>query len=71
VSASVRPIQAADDPGTIEGTVVETRQGLVEPQTNAYPIEHTLVVDTGEETVTVGGAGSFIEDYEATEVTLR
>ncbi|MBX0322959.1 TrmB family transcriptional regulator [Halomicroarcula sp. F13] len=70
VSALVQPVQADDDPGTLEGTVVDTRQGLAEPQTNAYPIEHTLVVDTGEETVTIGGPGSFIEDYEADEVTL-
>lgn len=70
VTASVDPIQADTDVDVIEGTVVDTRQGIVEPQTNAYPIEHSLVVDTGEGTVTIGGHGSFIEDYEAEQVTL-
>ncbi|MBX0295353.1 TrmB family transcriptional regulator [Haloarcula nitratireducens] len=70
VTASVHPVQADTDVETLKGTVVDTRQGLVEPQTNAYPIEHTLVVDTGEETVTIGGPGSFIEDYEAEEIIL-
>jgi len=69
--ASVQPVQADDEPGTIEGTVVDTRQGLVEPQTNEYPIEHTLVVETDAGTVTVGGQGSFLEDYETDEVHLR
>ncbi|MFC7075313.1 TrmB family transcriptional regulator [Haloarcula halophila] len=68
--ADVAPVQATDDPGHIEGQVVDTRQGMVEPQTNAYPIEHTLVVELGDETVTVGGPGSFLEDYEANEARL-
>lgn len=70
VSAPIRPVRAADDLGRIDGTVVETRQGLTEPRTNASPIEQTLVVDVGDRTVTLGGSGSFIEDFETEEVTL-
>jgi len=69
-SADVRAVQADDDITTIEGTVVETKQGVAEPQTNSYPIEHTLVVDIGDRTVSLGGSGSFIEDYETDAVTL-
>jgi len=69
-SADVRAVQANDDITTIEGTVVETKQGVAEPQTNSYPIEHTLVVDIGDRTVSLGGSGSFIEDYETDAVTL-
>lgn len=70
VSAPVTPVHPDAERDAIEGRIVETRQGLVEPQTNTYPIEHSLVVDVGEETVTVGGKGTFIEDYEAETVTL-
>jgi len=70
VSADVRAVQADDDITTIEGTVVETKQGVAEPETNSYPIEHTLVVDIGDRTVSLGGSGSFIEDYETDAVTL-
>jgi sugar-specific transcriptional regulator TrmB len=70
ITADVQPVQATDDPGTIECRIVDTRQGMVEPQTNAYPIEHTLVVELGDETATIGGPGSFLEDYEAGEARL-
>lgn len=70
ITADVQPVQATDDPGTIEGRIVDTRQGMAEPQTNAYPIEHTLVVELDDETVTIGGPGSFLEDYEAGEARL-
>jgi sugar-specific transcriptional regulator TrmB len=69
-SADVFPVQASGDSEHVEGRVVDTRQGMAEPQTNAYPIEHTLVVELGEETVTIGGPGSFLEDYEAGEARL-
>ncbi|MDS0219945.1 TrmB family transcriptional regulator [Haloarcula sp. S1AR25-5A] len=70
VSAEVRPVQPGDDTTHIEGAVVETKQGVAEPETNSYPIEHTLLVDIGDRTVSLGGSGSFIEDYETDEVTL-
>lgn len=71
MTAPVRPVVAEDDPETISGTVVGTRQGLVRPETNSYPIEHSLVVETADGTVTVGGPGSFLEEYEADEVELH
>ncbi|WP_276270736.1 TrmB family transcriptional regulator [Haloarcula litorea] len=70
IDAPVQSVRADDQRDRIEGTVVDTRQGLIEPKTNSYPIEHTMVVDTGDEVVSIGGAGSFLEDYETTEVTL-
>jgi hypothetical protein len=69
-TVAVRPVTAADDPGELTGPVVETRQGLVRPETNSYPIQHSLVVEVDGETVTVGGPGSFLEDYETDEVEL-
>ncbi len=68
VSADVRAVQADDDTTTIERTVVETRRGLVEPETGSHPIEHTLVVDIGDRTVSLGGSGSFLEGHETDAV---
>ncbi|MFB6177253.1 MAG: TrmB family transcriptional regulator sugar-binding domain-containing protein, partial [Halobaculum sp.] len=71
MEAAVSPVNAEDDRDRLTGRVVETRQGLVRPETNSYPIQHSLVVETDGETVSVGGPGSFLEDYETTEVELR
>lgn len=54
----------------VEGRVVEVAQGLVEPRTCEFPIEVRLTVDTGDETVSVGGEGAFLEDLVADETTL-
>lgn len=65
---------AATDGGdreTVTGEVVDVRQGLVEPPTNSFPVENSLVLDHGGEAVSVGGQGAFVEDYVANEVTLR
>jgi sugar-specific transcriptional regulator TrmB len=53
------------------GRVVDVRQGLTEPANNAFPVENTLVVETDDGLVTVGGGGAFIEDFEAESVTLE
>ncbi|GGL39308.1 hypothetical protein GCM10009037_23810 [Halarchaeum grantii] len=62
------------DPGdavTLDGRVVEVRQSLLEPATNSFPVETSLVVETDDGDVhTVGGQGSFVEDVEADEATL-
>ncbi|WP_458188780.1 TrmB family transcriptional regulator [Haladaptatus sp. NG-WS-4] len=55
---------------TITGEVVDVNQALVLPPTNSFPIENSLIVRTDAGEVSVGGPGSFIEDYEAREVTL-
>ncbi len=69
--ATAQPVDTDDPFTTLEGTVVETRQGMVEPRTNTIPIEHTIIVETDEGTVSVGGPDSFLEDYEARKVTLE
>jgi len=59
------------DPVELEGHVVTTIQGLVEPTNSRFPIEASLTLETDGTQVTVGGEGAFIEDIEAEEVTLR
>ena len=71
LAAEVQPVQTDDDRSTVEGTVVETRQCLVEPATNAFPIEHAIIVESDGRRLSIGGTGTFLEDYEATNVTLR
>ncbi|EMA61904.1 TrmB family transcriptional regulator [Halorubrum lipolyticum] len=61
-----------DEPAEISGRVVESKQGMVEPTTNEFPVEHSLVVETDDgETVTVGGQGAFVEDVEADLVRIE
>jgi len=56
----------------LHGHVVETRQGLVEPFTNDFPVENALIVETEDgERYAVGGPGAFVEDVEASAVTLE
>ncbi|WP_135662651.1 TrmB family transcriptional regulator [Halorhabdus rudnickae] len=56
---------------TITGRVVDTRQGIVDPINNEFPIEHSFVLDTDDGDVTVGGVGAFLEEYQARSVTLE
>jgi hypothetical protein len=61
-----------DESVEVSGRVVEVRQGMVEPTTNEFPVEHSLVVETDDgETVTVGGQGAFVEDVEADLVRIE
>jgi len=61
-----------DEPAEVSGRVVESKQGMVEPTTNEFPVEHSLVVETDDgETVTVGGQGAFVEDVEADLVRIE
>lgn len=55
----------------VTGRVVDTRQGIVDPISNQFPIEHTLVLETDDGEVTVGGSGAFLEEYRARTVTLE
>jgi len=54
--------------------VREVRQNLVEPATNAFPIENSLVVETDAGLVSVGGQtsglGPYYEEYAARQVTI-
>ncbi|WP_123619445.1 TrmB family transcriptional regulator sugar-binding domain-containing protein [Halorubrum sp. CSM-61] len=62
----------ADEPVEVSGRVVDSKQGMVEPTTNEFPVEHSLVVETDDgETVTVGGQGAFVEDVEADLVRIE
>jgi sugar-specific transcriptional regulator TrmB len=51
--------------------LVEIRQGLVDPFTNEFPIENSILVEYGGETVSVGGVQSVIEDYEALDIRVE
>lgn len=63
---------AADEPVEISGRVVESKQGMVEPTTNEFPVEHSLVVESDDgERVSVGGRGAFVEDIEADLVRIE
>lgn len=70
----VADVERTDD-GTetrVEGRLVDTRQGLVEPTSNSFPVENSVVIDTEEEgEVTLGGEGAFVEDYQAFRTTLE
>ncbi|WP_411967942.1 TrmB family transcriptional regulator [Haloferax sp. YSSS75] len=59
-----------DGPTELDGRIVEIRQGLLEPANNSFPVENTLVVETGDGTYSIGGQGAFIEDFEADYVEL-
>ncbi|GAA0231576.1 TrmB family transcriptional regulator [Haladaptatus pallidirubidus] len=66
-----RQVGGENGPVTIEGTIAAVRQGLVEPASNAFPVETALVLETEDGEVSIGGSGSFIEDFEAEDVTLE
>jgi len=66
--ATISPSPSSGRAGVL---VVETRQGLIEPQSNEFPIEHSLVVEHDGGTHSIGGPGSFLETFEAQEVTLE
>ncbi len=55
----------------ISGRVREVRQAFVEPATNGFTLETSLLLETGDGTVSFGGPGSFIEDYQGRRVALR
>jgi sugar-specific transcriptional regulator TrmB len=61
----------SDESVELGGRVVETIQGMVEPTNNEFPVQHSLVVETDDGTVTVGGKGAFVEDIEADLVRIE
>ncbi|MDS0300712.1 TrmB family transcriptional regulator [Halogeometricum sp. S1BR25-6] len=74
VEARVRPAggggRGRRSVADVRGRLVETRQSLVDPRNVEFGMENTLVVETDDGRVTVGGTGGFLEDYEAVSVTL-
>jgi sugar-specific transcriptional regulator TrmB len=63
--------KATDEPVELVGRVVEAKQGMVEPTNNEFPVQHSLVVETADGPVTVGGTGAFVEDVEADLVRIE
>ncbi|MFB6140967.1 MAG: TrmB family transcriptional regulator [Halosimplex sp.] len=55
----------------VAGRVVEVRQALVDPPTNDFTLENSLVIETGDGTVSVGGPGGYLEDYRFESLQLR
>jgi len=55
----------------LSGPVTEVRQAFIEPTTNDFTLENSFLVDTDRGVVSVGGRGSFIEDYQSQSVRLR
>ena len=54
-----------------DAAVVELRQGLLDPFTNEFPVENSMLVEHDGEVVSVGGVDSVIEDYEALDIRLE
>ena len=61
----------SDEAAEVTGRVVEAKQGMVEPTNNEFPVEHSLVVETTDGAVTIGGQGAFVEDIEADLVRIE
>ena len=58
------------EPVELTARIVAATQGLVEPTNNSFPVEHSLTVESGGETYTLGGYGAFLETIEADRVRL-
>lgn len=67
---AVRPARTSGAVETLTGPVVDVTQSLVRPYANGFPTQESLLVDAGDETISVGGPRAFVEEYEATDVTL-
>lgn len=61
----------SDADRTVSGTVVDTKQGILHPPSNDFPVENSLTLSTDHGRVTVGGTGAFVEDYIADEIRLE
>lgn len=55
----------------VSGTVVGMKQRLVEPVDDADPGQCCMLLDVGNETVSIGGKDAKVEDYSAYSTTLR
>ena len=58
------------DGTSLVGRIAEIRQAFIEPTTNDFTLENSFLIETDDGTVSVGGRGSFIEDYESESVRL-
>lgn len=64
-------VVTTEDDEEISGRVSQVRQAFVEPTTNDYTLETSLYLETDDGEASIGGPGSFIEEYEGESVTLR
>ncbi len=58
------------EPVDLTASIVTVTQGLIEPTNNSFPVEHSLTIEAGDETYSVGGYGAFLETIEADRVRL-
>jgi len=65
-----RPTDATGDPEEMTGLVVDVQQSLVDPPSNTFPVQNSLVIDIDGTELTVGGRGAFVETYESHRTTL-
>ncbi|WP_324761044.1 TrmB family transcriptional regulator sugar-binding domain-containing protein [Haloarcula sp. GH36] len=55
---------------TISGEIIETTQNILYPQDGGFGTKNSLLIDTGETTVSVGSEGAYVEDFASTTITL-
>lgn len=55
----------------VSGRVSQVRQPFAEPATSEFALENSLFLETEDGEISIGGSGSFLEDYEGVAVTLR
>ncbi len=67
---SGEPLRDGVETTELAGNIVETRQGLIHPETNEFPVEMTLILETSDSRYSVGGYGAFVEDFGATTTEL-
>lgn len=67
----LRPARTTEDFGTMTEPVADVKQSLVRPYSNDFPTQESLVLDADGQEIRVGGPRAFVEDFEATGVTLR
>ncbi|WP_367996028.1 TrmB family transcriptional regulator [Haloferax volcanii] len=67
----IRPTQSNAAFETTTGTIVAVKQSLVRPFSNDFPTQESFVVETPDDTFTVGGSKAFLEDFEARRVVFR
>ena len=65
------PVGDRDLPAELTGEVTGVRQSLVRPVTSTLPVENAFELTVDGEQLSIGGGGAFLEDVEATSVTLR
>lgn len=66
-----RKTDSPDDERILTGEILGVTQGLVKPTNNDFPVEHSILLDSDEGTVSIGGQGAFVEEFEADTIRLE